>query len=216
VVYVTGDFHADKDRFKLVKKAKLKKNDTLIVCGDFGFIWKGTNAEKKLLKWIGKRKFNTCFVDGYSDNLRLIEEYPIDKWNDGQVRTISGNLRMLMRGEVYDIDNKRIFAFGGGDNFDKEIYTTGNKLPTQSEIDNACENLAKAGNKVDYIITHDAPSKIKLFINLANSEVNYMQTFFDEIGSSVTFIKWFFGKYHLNKQITPTYSLIYTDIKPLD
>ena len=53
VIYVTGDMHGDFSRFKDSPLKKLKAGDTLLVCGDFGFIWDGSRQEQKLLKKIG-------------------------------------------------------------------------------------------------------------------------------------------------------------------
>ena len=39
MVYVTGDMHGDASRFSDPRLKKLKKGDTLLVCGDFGFLW---------------------------------------------------------------------------------------------------------------------------------------------------------------------------------
>lgn len=36
MIYITGDIHGDFSRFKSPLLRKLKKNDALIVCGDFG------------------------------------------------------------------------------------------------------------------------------------------------------------------------------------
>lgn len=55
MIYVTGDLHGDLKRFKDKGIKKLKKNDYLIVCGDFGFIWSGTKKEKEYLKNLAKR-----------------------------------------------------------------------------------------------------------------------------------------------------------------
>ena len=68
LIYVTGDLHGDMERFKSKKLKKLKKGDTLIVCGDFGFVWDGGKKEQKLLKWIGKRRYQILFVDGTHEN----------------------------------------------------------------------------------------------------------------------------------------------------
>lgn len=45
MVYVTGDTHGDINFFKNPKLKKLTEEDTLIVCGDFGFC--GTEATPK-------------------------------------------------------------------------------------------------------------------------------------------------------------------------
>ena len=54
MIYFTGDMHGDFSRFKDVKKARVKKGDTLIVCGDFGFLWEGGKKEEAVLQKIGK------------------------------------------------------------------------------------------------------------------------------------------------------------------
>ncbi|WMJ23740.1 metallophosphoesterase [Paludicola sp. MB14-C6] len=218
MIFVTGDMHGDRSRFKQINKSKIKKGDTLIVCGDFGFVWDGSKKETKFLKWIGKRKYNVVFVDGYHDNLDLTCSYPIEEWNGGQTRLISGNLRMLMRGEVFQINNKTIFAFGGGDSIDREIDSTKetDKLPTVQELNHAIDNLEKVNNTVDYIITHDAPTKVKLFIDMDNNEVNHLHAFLEKVSKAVYFKKWFFGKYHTNKVIPPCYHMIFTDVVKID
>ena len=50
MVYITGDLHGDFSRFSSPAMRRLRKGDTLIVCGDFGFIWNGDKKEEALLK----------------------------------------------------------------------------------------------------------------------------------------------------------------------
>lgn len=213
MIFITGDIHGDKNRFKEIKKAKLKKGDTLIICGDFGFIWNNSKKEKRVLKWIGKRKYHVAFVDGYHDKLEFINRYPVTNWNGGKARMIAGKLVMLMRGEIYDIDDKSIFAFGGGVSLERENEVFEDKLPSQEEIDNAIQNLKNHNNKIDYIVTHDAPAKIKLFLDMNNNEVDHLHTFLETVSKDVKFTKWFFGKYHLNKTIPPYYYMLFTDVQ---
>ena len=214
MIFVTGDLHGDRSRFKNIKKSKIKKGDTLLVCGDFGFIWDGSKKESSFLEWIGKRNYHVAFVDGYNDNLDLIKKFPETQWNNGNVRTISGKLVMLLRGEVYDIENKKVFAFGGGVSNEREHSSDNDadKLPSIEEMQNALNNLLKCDNKVDIIVTHDAPSKIKLFLNMDNNDVDYLQTFLENISKSVKFKNWYFGKYHNNKVIPPCYNIVYTKV----
>ena len=54
------------------------------------------------------------FVDGNHENYtRLYNDYPVEEWNGGKVHRIRDSVIHLMRGEIYDIDNKKIFVFGG-------------------------------------------------------------------------------------------------------
>ena len=63
MIYITGDTHGDFSRFKDSITRKIKRDDTLIVCGDFGFIWDGSRAENQILKKIGDLKYNVAFID---------------------------------------------------------------------------------------------------------------------------------------------------------
>ena len=72
MIYITGDIHGDFDRFKSRELKKLKKQDALIICGDFGFIWSGSKKEKRLLKKIGKLPYNVLFVEGSHENYDLL------------------------------------------------------------------------------------------------------------------------------------------------
>jgi predicted phosphodiesterase len=143
MIYITGDLHGDIARFKSKAFRKLKKNDTLIVLGDFGFLWEGGRAEEKLLRWIGKRKYQVLFIEGTHDNLDLLEQYPESDWCGGKAREISGKLRHLTRGHIFELEGKSFFAFGGGESADADARQSwwSRELPTTEEITAARERL---------------------------------------------------------------------------
>ena len=64
MVYLTGDTHGDIDRFKHGKLRWLGKRDTVVVLGDFGFVWDGSKEEQKKLDWLRKRPYILLFLDG--------------------------------------------------------------------------------------------------------------------------------------------------------
>lgn len=214
MIFITGDVHGDKARFNAAKKAKIKKQDTLIICGDFGFIWTGSKKEKSVLEWIGKRKYTVLFVDGCNENHKLLNEYPWVDLGGSKARKISGNLYCLMRGGVYNIEGKTIFAFGGGDAHDEFSQKQNDQelLPSVEEMQQASVNLTACGDKVDMIITHDAPGKIRSFVDMENNEMNHLHTFLEDIRQTVKFKQWYFGKYHCNKKIPPCYNMLFTDV----
>ena len=121
MVYITGDTHGDMRRFDSSPVKKLKKGDPLIVCGDFGFIWEGGEKEEKVLKKLGKKKYNILFVDGTHENFDLLNKYPVSEWNGGKVRNICGNLYYLTRGQIFTIENKTFFTFGGGESSETQF-----------------------------------------------------------------------------------------------
>ena len=92
VIYVTGDLHGDIERFADKAIKKLKKGDTLIVLGDFGFLWSGDKAEQKHLKWLTKRRYRILFIDGCHENFDLLRDYPVEDFMGGRARHIGGNL----------------------------------------------------------------------------------------------------------------------------
>lgn len=46
MIYLTGDTHGGMERFQSKEAKQLKKGDTLIICGDFGFIWDGPKGKR--------------------------------------------------------------------------------------------------------------------------------------------------------------------------
>lgn len=217
MVYITGDLHGDIDRFRKPEFSKLKKGDTLIVCGDFGFIWNDSRNEKKILKWLGKRKYNIAFIEGCHDNYDLLGQYEETEWCGGKVHNISGRLFHMIRGSVYTIENQTFFAFGGGESDDYEERIAEDKWwqeeqPSKDEVDTAVENLNKADFTIDYIITHDAPRALNGAVDIDADKQSYIHVFLDIVCKQCNFKMWFFGKYHMDKTIPPRYRGLFRDI----
>lgn len=220
MIYITGDIHGDFSRFKDPKLRKLGANDALIICGDFGFIWNGSKKENKLLKKIGKRKYNVLFVEGTHENYDLLEEYETSEWCGGKTRLICGNLRQLMRGQVYDIAGKKVFTFGGGQTDDISDVEEGvnwwkREMPDDSEFEEGVENLEKADNKVDFAVTYEPPSEMQDFLT-GSGEKNRINSYLSEIMGKIDVKCWYFGKLHLNKKVSSKYHAVYDGIVPAD
>lgn len=220
MIYITGDTHADFSRFKNLMLRKLRKNDALIICGDFGFIWDGSPNEQKLLKKIGKLPYNVLFVEGTHENYDLLEQYEVTEWCGGKTRLISGRLRQLMRGQLYEIAEKTVFAFGGGQTDDIYELTEGSnwwqrEIPSDEELTEGLENLEKVSNSVDFIVTYEPPARMQEFLT-GGGEPNHINTYLNEIYDKADFKGWFFGKLHLNKLIPPKYYAVYDGIIAAD
>ncbi|MCL2109450.1 MAG: hypothetical protein FWH20_08935 [Oscillospiraceae bacterium] len=226
-IYITGDTHGDLTRFK---KAKfLRKGDFLIICGDFGFIWDGSKKEKRLLKKLGKQRFYTLFVDGIHENFEVLKSYPEDDWCGGRTRHISGNLRHLMRGEIFKLGDKTVLAFGGGRldeveaDADFERSAKAEKgsenfpeIAKEAEYRRGLQSIARHGNKVDYIVSHEAPSKIAEFLELPNSDKSRANAYLDILGENCAFERWFFGSHHINKVVPSKYFALFDKIMRAD
>lgn len=125
LIFVTGDIHGNPNRLStdiFPEQKDMTKDDVVIICGDFGLVWDYTGegpSEYYWLKWLQEKPFTTVFVDGNHENFdRLNSEYPVKEWNGGKVHEIRPSVLHLMRGEVFTIQDKKIFAFGGASSHD--------------------------------------------------------------------------------------------------
>lgn len=219
MIYVTGDTHGDFERFKDPQMKKLHRGDTLIICGDFGFIWDGSEREKNVLKKLSGLGYTIAFLDGCHENFDLLEAYPESKWNGGMARVIAPNIVHLMRGQIYNIEHREIFTFGGGHSQDIDFRRDSSwwerEQPTHDEIMEAIDNLARYGNKVDFVITHEPPASVKDCLGVDVFQRIEVHALFEEIIKVCQYQKWFFGKCHIDKHIPVKFYAVFNNVTPL-
>lgn len=223
MVYVTGDMHGDESRFYTKQMKKLDKGDTLIVCGDFGFVWDGSPKEKKLLNYLGSRKYSVAFVDGTHENYDLLKKYRMTVWNGGRVHRISGNLFHLMRGQIFNIEGLRIFTFGGGESLDREMRDEHKtwwreEMPSPHEMADGADIIDEMGCEVDVIITHEPPAKVKSALLQRSGDpdrVNKLNGYFEQLNRECKFRHWYFGSMHEDRVVTRSHTAVYYDVLPI-
>ena len=123
MIYVTGDTHADFKRFstrRFPEQDELTKDDFVIICGDFGGVWHDCPEERYWLDWLSDKPFTTLFVDGNHENFDRLNsgEFETVDFHGGRAHKIRDSIYHLMRGYVFDLDNKSFFAFGGASSHD--------------------------------------------------------------------------------------------------
>ncbi len=220
MIYVTGDMHGDPSRLTDPQLRRLKKGDTLLVCGDFGFIWDGSASEQKWLKKLEKAKFTLAFVDGRHENYHRLATYPTVEWHGGQARQINQKVYQLLRGEIYDIEGRSFFAFGGGESDDKEFRRPGEswwaeELPTEAEMAHGRDNLAARGNRVDYILTHMPSLKSRARLD-TRASADAVSIYLGSLEDTVTCKRWYFGSLHMDKALSRHRRAVFRDIVPVD
>ena len=119
MIYLTADLHGDPDRLRAARR-KLRRRDTLIVLGDFGFVWTGDKSEQKRLRRIAKGRGTVLFLDGAHENFDLLEEYPLVDFAGGRARKLGERLFYLERGACYTIEGRSLLCMGGGES--EETY----------------------------------------------------------------------------------------------
>ena len=222
MIYITGDTHIPIDIQKLSAKhfpqqKEMTKNDYVIISGDFGGVWDGSNEEKYWIKWLKSKNFTTLFIDGNHENFTMLYSFPTVNFCGGAAHKIDEGIYHLMRGEIYTINEKRFFVFGGAESHDKEHRIVGKnwwaaEMPTDQEYNNAENNLKKNNLEVDYAITHSAPTSVQNII-APTYKSNMLTDFFESIKDKLICKKWFFGHYHkdivLDERFTAVFDKIY-------
>ena len=202
MIYVTGDTHGQHDFGKLQFFARqnpaLSREDS---------------------------PFTVLFIDGNHENFDLLNAYPVEEWKGGKIHRIRPNIIHLMRGQVFVIEGKKIFTFGGASSVDREMRTEGvswwaAEVPDYAEFDEGIANLKRHDNTVDYIITHTAderamyyPAMVRM---LARKEVRPENRMLSAFEDTVTYRHWYFGHYHIDASVNARKTVLYHEIVPLD
>lgn len=234
MVVITGDTHGRVERFKQFNEV-LGKDDFLIICGDFGLVWnyqEESKYEEYWLNWLSSKPWTTLWIDGNHENYDRLKTYSVEDWNGGKVQKIRDNVIHLMRGEMFEIEGKKYFTFGGASCHDiqdgileiDEIqkiksWQKQNKMfrvnhlsywkeemPNEKEYAKGLETLSQG--TPHYIITHCAPDCIlgQLGFNEKDKLTNYLQ----KIKEKVDYDKWFCGHYHMNKKfVADNFEILY-------
>lgn len=224
MIYVTGDTHGDLSRFKSREMRRLRRQDTLVVLGDFGFVWDAGARERRALRALARRRYQILFVDGSHENFDLLEGYPQVEFAGGRAWQLGPRLYRLERGGLYTIEDRKLLAFGGGESLDREARQPGEtwwpqETPTPQDYERCEAALAAAENRVDAILTHDGPARLLSFLKLERDTVLYeesvLEKYFDELMQRVKYSRWCFGRYHLDQNLGPSAAAVYRRVLPL-
>lgn len=215
-MYVTGDTHGSNSINKLSltnfpQQELLTKDDYVAIAGDFGFVFRGSVEETVWLDRLQARNFTTLFVDGNHENFNLLNKYAVEDWHGGKVHKIRPNVIHLMRGQVFNIDDKTIFTFGGASSIDKVYRTEGlswwpEEIPSKKEEDEGLANLDKADWKVDVVLTHSCPEEDHFALLSAHNltpldEPDAVHKYLSHIKKHLQYKRWFCGHYHTDDAV---------------
>jgi hypothetical protein len=143
-----------------------------------------------------------------------------------------------MRGQVFEIDGKKIFTFGGASSHDitggiletddpnfkqkkkkldkgYEPYRINHltwweqELANEDEMQEGRNNLRAHDYTVDYIVTHCCSSSTQVFLGGSMYKPDRETDYLEFIKNYANYKKWFFGHYHDNRNIFDKEILIY-------
>ena len=219
-IFITGDTHGDVSRLKFIKAkigaeeySKMTREDVVIIAGDFGLLWDGIPSKEELwwLKWVGKKPWTTLFIDGNHENFERLDLLPSVAKYGGTVGQVTEAVYHLRRGEIYTINDKTFFCFGGADSVDKEIRIPNvswwaREVANYAEMEHGLAKLDHYNNSVDYILTHTMPEAAIDEWNAESKNADRWKDHSDptakyltEIDRLVTRKNWFCGHFHANQ-----------------
>lgn len=231
-IYITGDTHGEFSRFtskRFPQGRELTKKDFVIITGDFGGVWdvnESRDSERHWIKWLSDKPWTTLFVDGNHENFDRLEVLPTIEMFGGEVGVVSDSIFHLKRGEIYIINGKKFFTFGGGFSIDKSTRTENiswwrQEMPSYLEYQKGLNNLDLNNHIVDYIITHTC--SVSQFTKMAqrhnmihkiDESETPLREYFEIIDKSVAYDKWFCGHFHVREKIDKI-QFLYGDIVEL-
>lgn len=209
------------------RQKDLTKNDYMIVAGDFGYwdnspdqIWwrkwledkpfttlfiDGNHENYDMLAELPVTEWNGGKVQFVNDSIIHLMR--------GQVFNIDGTTFFAFGGAKSHDIRDGIFEKGSAElknimarehkTHEYLMYRVNHEswwkeeMPNENEMEEGLINLEKAGNKVDYIVTHEGPSSnVRLFGR--GFEPDAFSEYLEKIRVKASYKEWFFGHYHVD------------------
>ncbi len=229
MIYLTGDTHGTIEIGKLsranlaVERVEPGEGDFVIILGDFGLVFApdGQSAEERWwLKWLDEKPWTTLFIDGNHENFARLNALPEEEWRGGRVHRVSESVLHLMRAQIFEIDGRSFFTMGGAASHDRQFRKEGRswwpeELPSEEELARADAALDGCGRRVDYVLTHCAPTLVQGRINptfLPDRLTEYLQ----HVRDTTAFGRWYFGHYHVDREYDDGFCALYDCVVPIE
>lgn len=229
--FVTGDTHGDWSKiwdWLIRMNFDQNKNINVIILGDAGLYWKfdKKDAESIIKHHENNFKAHIFFLDGNHENFDILKTLQITP--DG-VAHISEHIHYLPRGfcgwlQITSDYGLKIAVCGGADSIDqgrrlKGISWWEDEKITQKDIDKINQE------HYDYVLTHCCPRSVfeqnKIYLaNLTNipatSILHDSEDMLEQLKNKITFRKWLFGHYHIDKELDNNFICVFNDFIELE
>ena len=216
MLYITGDTHGNQLKWLEQIHPALSPGDGVIVAGDFGYgFWSGPlGSEDAFYDWLAAQPYAVFFIDGNHENFARLLALPVEPWRGGRIQRIRPNVIHLMRGEVYLIEGRTVFTFGGGHSADFWRRKPGaswwpQEMPEPEEYRRASESLRRVHGRVDYIVTHAAPLETGYYLSALHPgnirpprpEELPLTSFLEDVRHVTDYRRWYFGHLHTDQEL---------------
>lgn len=220
--YITGDTHGDFSRlYHFCDLVNPSRNDVLIVLGDAGLNYYGGSRDKKLKSRVSRCYPITLFCVHGNHEMRPWEtglDYKEKDFYGGTVyyEEAFPNILFAKDGEIYNFPTesgtKSCLVIGGAYSVDKYYRLKcgyawfESEQPSNDTKKYVEDQIAKAGKKVDVVLSHTCPLKYEpteVFLPMIDqsSVDKTTEEWLGEIEGFLDYKKWYCGHYHTNKAI---------------
>ena len=86
------------------------------------------------------------------------------------------------------------------------------EMPSREEMDFGLATLEAHHNTVDYVVTHCCPQHVASLFSGGEYKADDLTSYFNTVCDKLTFKRWFFGHYHIDRQIMPQFLAMYDDV----
>jgi len=216
--FVTGDIHGNfNDIIEFIEKFNLGENDNIIIVGDVALAWRKDKRDYNLNiqqyeKWCNGT--HLYWIDGNHENFDIIKS-----WDCGnQIYNNSEHIHYCPRGYVLDINGKKALCMGGADSIDK--YRRTEHLTWWKDETVTDKDIEGISGHYDYVFTHCCPFSLfnenKVYLcTLTNinedNAIHDSEETLEKLKNNITYDKWIWGHYHINKKIDDKHICLYED-----
>ena len=150
-------------------------------------------------------------------NFNRLNQYDVQQWNGGKIHYISDSVIHLMRGQVFTLQGKTFFTFGGAQSYDKQYRIPNvswwqDEIPSYKEIEEGFTNLEQHDYTVDYVLTHTSPSRFVQKMLPYAYPTDPTHKMLDAFEEKLKFKEWFFGHWHMDRHLSSKYRVVYHDV----
>lgn len=212
---ITGDTHGEYGRMIEIHNLMQKydaKEKYICVAGDFGYLFRNSFSEHRMLDDIEKQDFTVIVIPGNHENYTEFQKYEIVDFHGAKAHKVRNNIFYICRGEIFEIGGKSFFCMSGGNSIDKYMRMANvswwkDEMPTDEEYKHSRENLERYradGKKIDYIISHTAPLSGLECLGKNHGQEEYpLNNFLEYIRKTVMdeYTMHFYGHLHIDKEL---------------
>ena len=210
IVDVIGDIHGDATA--IARWAAHSRHDILFAAGDVGLLF-GHENNLAIVRTFEKYFPNkiVLMVPGNHDDYDQIEALPPCTIFDAKAYKLSDQFYYIDRGEVVNIDGTTYLCISGAESIDREWRLNymedhpdygpiwwQRELITPDDINKICDNMSRYNWQVDYVISHEVPTRVKREIFRVVYGPHYSSDLLWDLANQIYFSTWYCAHLHLS------------------